>query len=98
VTDGHDGAYASDGTQRYRVPCYPDPVPPFERTGAGDAFAAALVAALVKGRPLDDALAWGPVNAMSVVQDVGSQSGLLTEAEILGYLKNAPAGYEVSAW
>ena len=98
VTDGPAGAYASDGTRQFQVPSYPDPRPPLERTGAGDAFAAALVAALVKGRSLEDALAWAPINAMSVVQDVGSQSGLLTEPEILGYLKNAPLGYEVSTW
>ena len=35
VTDGPEGAYASDGSQRYRVPAYPDPCPPKERTGAG---------------------------------------------------------------
>jgi len=98
VTDGHAGAYASDGMQRFQVPCYPDPGPPLERTGAGDAFAAALVAALVKGQSLPDALAWAPINAMSVVQEVGSQSGLLTESEVQGYLKNAPPGYEVTTW
>jgi sugar/nucleoside kinase (ribokinase family) len=98
VTDGPAGAYASDGVNRYRVPRYPDPVPPLERTGAGDAFAAAFVAALSKGRPLAEALAWAPVNAMSVVQEVGSQAGLLSESEILGHLKNAPVDYQVTAW
>ena len=98
VTDGPAGAYASDRVNRYRVPRYPDPVPPLERTGAGDAFTAAFVAALSKGRPLPEALAWAPVNAMSVVQEVGSQAGLLSESEILGHLKNAPADYEVSSW
>ena len=38
VTDGPQGAYASDGTCRLRVPSYPDPAAPTERTGAGDAF------------------------------------------------------------
>jgi len=98
VTDGPEGAYASDGSQRYRVPSYPDPSPPKERTGAGDAFASALVAALVKGLPLEVALAWAPVNAMSVVQEVGSQSGLLGEAELLKHLKGAPETYAVTTW
>jgi len=98
VTDGASGAFASDGVDRYRVPRYPDPATPLERTGAGDAFAAALVAALLKGRRLVEALAWAPVNAMSVVQEVGSQAGLLSESEILGYLKNATVDYQVSAW
>jgi len=98
VTDGPEGAYASDGTTRYRVPAYPDPSPPKERTGAGDAFSSALVAALVQGRPLSEALAWAPINAMSVVQEVGSQTGLLGESELLTYLKGAPESYAVTTW
>jgi sugar/nucleoside kinase (ribokinase family) len=98
VTDGPNGAGASDGSHRFRVPAYPDPAPPRERTGAGDAFASTLVAALVKERTLEEALAWAPVNAMSAVQQVGSQSGLLYEGELLQLLKCAPEGYSVSAW
>lgn len=98
VTDGPDGAYASDRARRYRVPSYPDPSTPKERTGAGDAFSSALVAALVKGHPLEEALAWGPVNAMNVVQEVGSQSGLLSEETVLQLLKCAPEGYAVTTW
>ena len=98
VTDGPDGAYASDGSKRYRVPSFPDPSPPKERTGAGDAFSSALVAALVKGHPLETALAWAPVNAMSVVQEVGSQTGLLGESELLTHLKGAPETYAVTTW
>ena len=98
VTDGPDGAYASDGSRRYRVPSYPDPSPPKERTGAGDAFSSALVAALVKGLPLETALAWAPVNAMNVVQEVGSQTGLLGESELLTYLKGSAGDYAVTTW
>lgn len=98
VTDGPDGAYASDGSQRYRVPAYPDPAPPVERTGAGDAFSSALVAALVKGLPLPEALSWAPVNAMSVVQEVGSQSGLLSQDRLRAYLAEAPDAYAVTTW
>ena len=98
VTDGPEGAYASNGSERYRVPAYPDPFPPKERTGAGDAFASTLIAALVKGLPLSEALAWAPVNAMSVVQDVGSQTGLLSDADLLEYLKGAPEWYAVTTW
>jgi len=98
ITDGPDGAYASDGSARYLVPSYPDPSPPRERTGAGDAFASTLVAALIKGHPLPDALAWAPVNSMSVVQQVGSQAGLLSEDALLSHLKDAPEGYAVTEW
>ncbi|HUC89300.1 MAG TPA: carbohydrate kinase family protein [Patescibacteria group bacterium] len=93
VTDGPNGAYASDGKQRLRMPLYPDPKPPLERTGAGDAFASAFVAAAVKGMKLEDALRWGPINSMSVCQKVGSQAGILTERELLQYLHHAPHDY-----
>jgi sugar/nucleoside kinase (ribokinase family) len=94
ITDGPDGAYASDGENRFRMPPYPDPAPPFERTGAGDAFASTLVAAIIKGSNLEGALQWAPINSMSVVQKVGAQNGLLTEKELGDYLKDAPEWYK----
>ncbi len=98
VTDGPDGAYAYDGAQRLRAPSYPDPSPPTERTGAGDAFSSTLLAALVKGYTLVEALQWAPINAMRVVQQVGAQSGLLDEQTLLLELKAAPESYAVSQW
>lgn len=94
ITDGPDGAYASDGQQRLKMPPYPDPKPPYERTGAGDAFASTLVAALAKGLSLEDALRWAPINSMSVVQQVGAQAGLLKERELLQLLHQAPSTYQ----
>ncbi len=93
ISDGHAGAYASDGNQRYKMPIYPDPKPPFERTGAGDAFTSTFVAALAKGADVQSALLWAPINSMSVVQKVGAQAGLLTEPEINRYLHKAPEWY-----
>lgn len=96
VTDGPAGAYASDGSALLAIPAYPDPAPVKERTGAGDAFSSALVAALVKGHSLAAAMTWGPINAMSVVQQVGSQGGLLDEETLLRHAGDAPALYEVT--
>lgn len=95
ITDGTKGAYASDGERMLRVPMYPDQRGPFERTGAGDAFASTVTAALALGEPFEQALLWGPINSMSVVQEVGAQKGLLTRDILLGYLKNAPESYAV---
>ena len=94
VTDGPAGAYASDGQNRYKMPPYPDPAPPAERTGAGDAFASTLVAALIKGNTLEGALQWAPINSMNVVQKVGAQEGLLTEDQLEAFLHKAPAVYK----
>ncbi len=87
ITDGPRGAQAYDGVNFYKQLPYPDLKPPFERTGAGDAFASTTVAALVLGKDLQTALAWGAVNSMSVVQQVGAQKGLLKREELEKYLK-----------
>jgi sugar/nucleoside kinase (ribokinase family) len=94
ITDGPDGAYGSDGRQRLFMPPYPDPKPPYERTGAGDAFASTFVAAAAKGLSLEDALRWAPINSMSVVQQVGGQKGLVTEKELQAFLHHAPKDYK----
>ena len=94
ITDGPAGAYACDGNDTWFMPPYPDPKPPFERTGAGDAFSSTVVSALGLGKSLPEALAWGGVNSMSVVQEVGAQKGLLSREKLEEYLKNAPADYK----
>jgi len=94
ITDGPDGAYASDGHNRYKMPNYPDPAPPLERTGAGDAFASTFLAATIKGLNIEEALRWAPINSMSVVQKVGAQAGLLTLDELKAYLAQAPESYK----
>ena len=93
VTDGPAGAYAYDGQSAWFMPPYPDPKPPYERTGAGDAFSSTLVAALCLGLSVEEALRWGPVNSMSVVQYVGAREGLLTRDKLEKYLSEAPADY-----
>jgi ribokinase len=98
LTDGPAGAYASDGEHRYKMPLYPDPAPPYERTGAGDAFASTFVAALAKGHNLESALQWAPINSMSVVQKTGAQAGLLTEKELEEWLAKAPDWYHVESF
>ena len=95
ITDGPNGAYASDGERMLKVPMYPDPRPPFERTGAGDATTSTIVVALALGKPLQEALLWGPVNAMSVVQEIGAQKGLLTREALEKFLADAPSEYRV---
>ena len=93
ITDGPKGAYASDGPKRLKMPLYPDPKPPFERTGAGDAFASTFVAALIKGNTLEGALQWAPINSMDVVQYAGAQAGLLDEIKLEEFLQKAPEWY-----
>jgi 2-dehydro-3-deoxygluconokinase len=94
VTDGPDGAYASDDQKTLFMPIYPDPKEPYDRTGAGDAFASTLTAALAIGEPLETALSWAPINSMNVSQYIGAQEGLLTREKLDELLQAAPDGYK----
>lgn len=93
ITDGPNGAYASQDGKLIKMPNYPDPAPPYDRTGAGDAFASTITAALALGETLETALSWAPINSMSVVQKLGAQAGLLRKSDIEKYLADAPREY-----
>lgn len=97
ITDGPHGAYVVDAEdQAWHMPMYPDPAPPVDRTGAGDAFSSTFTAAIALGKSPEEALRWGPVNSMSVVQHIGAQKGLLTLEQLTGYLENGPKDYIAS--
>lgn len=94
ITDGPNGAFVVDtDDQAWHMPMYPDPAPPVDRTGAGDSFSSTFTAAIILGKDPSEALAWGPINSMSVVQHVGAQAGLLPREELLKYLENRPEDY-----
>ncbi|HBB49860.1 TPA: hypothetical protein DCZ50_03175, partial [Candidatus Nomurabacteria bacterium] len=93
ITDGVKGAYAFNGSKTWFMPPYPDPKPPFERTGAGDAFSSTFIASLALGKSIQDSLRIAPINSMSVVQYVGAREGLLNMDALENFLKEAPADY-----
>ncbi len=96
ITDGPKGAYAYDGhmNEYWFMPIYPDPKPPLNRTGAGDAFASTFTTAIILGKPVQEALRWAPINSAYVVQGIGAQRGLLTRDALLKYLETAQANYQ----
>ena len=94
ISDGPDGAYAYENGELWHMPMYPDVAPPVNRTGAGDAFASTFTAAVAMCKTIAEALAWGPINSMAVVQQVGANVGLLTREKLEEYLKNAPEEYK----
>lgn len=94
ISDGPNGAYLYLNDELWHIPIYPDIAPPFERTGAGDAFSSTFTAALALGLSPIEAFAWGPINSMSVVQEIGAQKGLLPRLKLEEYLKNAPENYK----
>ncbi|HPS40450.1 MAG TPA: carbohydrate kinase family protein [Candidatus Woesebacteria bacterium] len=58
-----------------------------DSTGAGDAFAAGYVAALLNGYQIPMAIAWGVKNAGNVIAYFGAKLGLLRKAQILELTK-----------
>lgn len=96
ITDGPNGSYASYDFKLVTIPNYPDVGPPVDRTGAGDAFASTIVAALASGESMDTALTWAPINSANVVQEIGAQAGLLRRSDIEIRLAEAPEWYRVT--
>ncbi len=77
ITDGAQGAYASlDGTTWF---VKPSSLKARSRTGAGDAFGSGLVAGLMKGFGIEDALRLGLLNSQSVIQHYGAKAGILSK-------------------
>jgi ribokinase len=93
ITDGPNGAYAANGNSTWHMPMYPDPAPPVDRTGAGDAFSSTVTSYIALGMSIDEALLRGPINSMSVVQYVGAQEGLLNSEKLEALLEKAPQEY-----
>ncbi len=96
ITDGHNGSYMKNNGTYFNMPIYPDEKPPFERTGAGDAFFSTFVSFLARGFDPAYAIVRAPINSMNVVQHVGAQEGLLTEEKLEEYLSKAPATYTLN--
>src|SRR3990167_4456370 len=89
VTDAGNGSYVFDSINKKFYKAWVLPVDAYERTGAGDAFGAGCIAALIKGKSFEEALLWGTVNSASVIGYVGSQRGLLKEQDMPNWLERA---------
>ncbi|MEK9146914.1 MAG: carbohydrate kinase family protein [Patescibacteria group bacterium] len=88
VTDGASGSYATDSQKNLRAFIFPTQI--VEKTGAGDAYSAGLIAALANGEGLEEAMIWGAINASHVIQEVGPQKGLLDKEELLRHRQTVP--------
>ncbi len=82
ITDGNQGAIATDHKEVYRVGLYED-VKIKDATGAGDAFGSGFLAAYADGKSFRDSLIFASANSTSVVQHVGSKDGILTKTSKL---------------
>ena len=78
ITDGNQGAIATDGKEVYRIGLYED-VKIKDATGAGDAFGSGFLAAYANGKSFKDSLIFASANSTSVVQKIGSKDGILSD-------------------
>ena len=76
VTDGNQGAIATDGNEIYRAGLYEDTVIK-DSTGAGDAFGSGFLASFASGRSFKDSIIFASANSTSVVQHIGSKDGII---------------------
>lgn len=104
ITDGPNGVYTYNQNSTselnhdeiIHLDKYPDIAPPYERTGAGDAFASTFAVAQTLGLNIPDSLKWASINSMNVCQQIGAQEGLQTRAQIETYLRQAPQGWDIA--
>jgi ribokinase len=85
ITNGNKKFYASDGQKIYSM--IGPRVKRVHTAGAGDAFTAAFLGALIKKYSFADALRIGQVNASSVIQHIGTKHKQLTESEAKTHLR-----------
>ncbi len=74
ITDGAEGAYAFDGTDRYFCPAFPGKA--IERTGAGDSFAMGFMHGLETTGSIAEAMRHGSAVSSQVILKVGPHAGL----------------------
>lgn len=81
ITDGANGAYAVDTNNSV---WYIDTLEPegHEKTGAGDAYAAAFFASYLQDLPIAECMKRGVLNSVGVMSKVGAHTGQLTISEL----------------
>lgn len=76
VSDGPNGAVATDGKTLVKAGMYED-VPVVDRTGGGDAFGSGFLSYYSQGKSLKEAMIFASANSTSVVTKVGAKEGIL---------------------
>jgi len=95
ISDAENGAYLYENENLWHLPIFSNGKPPFERTGAGDAFSSTIVSCMIKNMSPVEAFKRGQINSMSVIQYIGAHEGLLSYEKLEEYLKNAPENYKL---
>ena len=88
ITDGENGAYASDKTSAKKIGTIPGEYT--EKTGAGDTYAATFLAWYTEKNDLGEAMKAGVIAATHVMKKVGSKAGILNHPQLSEALTKYP--------
>jgi ribokinase len=94
ITDGPKVAHAFNGIKHYAL--QPPNLKVVETTGAGDAFAAGMLAGLLIKQDISDAMQLAMAESGSVIQHIGAKHKLLTRNEAARWMKQHPAKLTVA--
>jgi len=67
-----------------------------DRTGGGDSFASAIISALLKGKPLEEAVEWGAAHGI-LVQETPGDTTMVTQTMVEAEVKRGKKGGGVTA-
>lgn len=76
LTDGANGAYATDGTSIWHIASRN--IPTVNTTGAGDAFGSGFVTGLIRDMDIPAAFRLAMANAEGVITHMGAKTGILS--------------------
>jgi sugar/nucleoside kinase (ribokinase family) len=88
ITDGDNGSFVEDENNQFYSLAI-EKVNVVEKTGAGDAYTAGFLTAVINGRLVEEAMRWGALDSASVVQKIGAEEGLLKKMQLEEQLKSA---------
>ncbi len=92
ITQGENGTLYFGQKEQFKAGVYPTNY--VSGSGAGDAFDAGLIAALLEGKDHREAVRWGSALGASCVREVSTTGGIFRRAELLDFLGNHQLDFE----
>lgn len=84
ITQGEGGTLYFGEKDQFRAGVYP--IDYVSGSGAGDAFCAGLIAAVLDGRDARDCVRWGSAMGASSVRDIGTTTSVFERRELMEFL------------
>lgn len=81
ITDSQAGAAILDGNYLYQTGIYKK-VTVVDRSGAGYAYGSGLIAAIIQGKTMQEAMSFAAANATSVISYLGARVGILSGTDV----------------